>query len=165
MARWCFGGCDIALVPTLTTRHAQRPIGDVPGGALCVSRPAVAGARRCCGSLALGLARLGGRHAAVAGHAGRRPVLVGLGAATGQLHWDALASGLQSTEAGVWFWLDSAGLAPQPVLGVEQALDLQQVMLLRLRSAGLVPRWVWVQQHSDPARWLDLRRALLRASA
>ena len=86
-------------------------------------------------------------------------------AATGQLHWDALASGLQSTEAGVWFWLDSAGLAPQPVLGVEQALDLQQVVLLRLRSAGLVPRWVWVQQHSDPARWLDLRRALLRASA
>lgn len=86
-------------------------------------------------------------------------------APTGQLHWDALASGLQRTEAGVWFWLDSAGLAPQPVLGVEQALDLQQVVLLRLRSAGLAPRWVWVQQHSDPARWLDLRRALLRASA
>ncbi len=83
----------------------------------------------------------------------------------GQLHWDALASGLQSTEAGVWFWLDNAGLAPQPVLGMEQALDLQQVVLLRLRSAGLVPRWVWVQQHSDPARWLDLRRALMRASA
>ena len=51
------------------------------------------------------------------------------------------------------------------MLGVEQALDLQQVVLLRLRSAGLVPRWVWVQQHSDPARWLDLRRALIRASA
>lgn len=86
-------------------------------------------------------------------------------APTGQLHWDALAPGLQSTEAGAWFWLDSMGLAAQPVLGVEQALDLQRVVLLRLRSTALVPRWVWVQQPSDPARWLDLRRALQRASA
>jgi hypothetical protein len=84
---------------------------------------------------------------------------------TGHLHWDALAPGLQSTEAGAWFWLDSAGLASQPVLGVEQALDLQRVVLLRLRSTASVPRWVWVQQPSDPARWLDLRRALQRASA
>jgi hypothetical protein len=51
------------------------------------------------------------------------------------------------------------------VLGVEQALDLQRVVLLRLRSTASVPRWVWVQQPSDPARWLDLRRALQRASA
>lgn len=86
-------------------------------------------------------------------------------APTGQLHWDALACGLQSTEAGAWFWLDSAGLAPQPVLGVEQALDLQQVVLLRLRSGALVPRWVWLQQPSDPVRWLDMRRALRRARA
>lgn len=86
-------------------------------------------------------------------------------APTGQLHWDALAAGLPGTEAGAWFWLDSAGLAPQPVLGMEQALDLQRVVLLRLRSAGTAPRWLWVQQTSDPVRWLDLRRALLRASA
>ena len=86
-------------------------------------------------------------------------------APTGQLHWDALAAGLSNTEAGAWFWLDSAGLASQPVLGVEQVLDLQRVVLLRLRSAGLASRWLWVQQTSDPVRWLDLRRALQRASA
>jgi len=84
---------------------------------------------------------------------------------TGQLHWDALAPDLQNTEAGAWFWLHSAGVASQPVLGVSMALDLQRVVLLRLRSAGPVPSWVWVQQDSDPARWLDLRRALQRASA
>lgn len=86
-------------------------------------------------------------------------------APTGQLHWDALATDWQNTEAGAWFWLDGARLVGQPVLGVERALDLQAVVLLRLRSAGPVPRWVWVQQTSDPARWLDLRRALQRARA
>lgn len=83
----------------------------------------------------------------------------------GQLHWDAQAPHLLSTEVGAWFWLDSAGLAPQPVLGVQQALDWQRVVLLQLRSTASVPRWVWVQQPSDPARWLALRRALQRASA
>ena len=83
----------------------------------------------------------------------------------GQLHWDAQAPGLQSTEAGAWFWLDNTGLAPQPVLGVAQVLDWQRVVLLQLRSTASVPRWVWVQQPSDPARWLALRRALQRASA
>jgi hypothetical protein len=86
-------------------------------------------------------------------------------APTGQLHWDALASGLQSTAAGAWFWLDNTGLVSHPVLGVEQVLDLQRVVLLRLRSVTSAPRWVWAQQPSDPARWLDLRRALQRASA
>lgn len=85
-------------------------------------------------------------------------------APTGQLHWDALAPGLQGIDAGAWFWHDCAAPAPQFVFGVEKALDLQRVVLLRLRSAGLAPRWVWVQQTSDPARWLDLRRSLQRAS-
>lgn len=86
-------------------------------------------------------------------------------APVGQLHWDAQAPGLPSAEAGAWFWRDNAGLAPQPVLGVSQTLDGQRVLLLRLRSTASVPRWVWVQQPSDPARWLALRRALQRASA
>jgi hypothetical protein len=84
---------------------------------------------------------------------------------SGHLHWDGRAAGLQNTETGAWFWLDSVGLEPQRVLGVAQALDLQWVVLLRLRSAAAVPRWVWVQRPSDPARWLDLRRALQRAAA
>lgn len=83
----------------------------------------------------------------------------------GRLHWDAQAPGLQDAEAGAWFWFNSTEQTPQPVLGVQQALDLQGVVLLRLRSTASVPRWVWVQQAGDPARWLDLRRALQRASA
>lgn len=84
---------------------------------------------------------------------------------SGQLHWDAQAPGLQGPQAGAWFWVDGASMARQPVYGVASSLDLQRLMLLRLRAAPSVPRWVWVQQANDPARWLELRRALQRASA
>ncbi len=83
---------------------------------------------------------------------------------TGQLQWDAQAAGLRSTQPGAWFWLDSAGVAPQPVPGVDVALDLQQRVLLRLSSRSQAPRWIWVEAASDPARWLDLRRALMQAA-
>ena len=83
----------------------------------------------------------------------------------GQLHWDAQAPGVRSAEAGVWFWVVGGSLAQQPLHRLEPALDLQRLMLLRLHASPSVPRWVWVQQTSDPARWLDLRRALQRASA
>jgi hypothetical protein len=83
----------------------------------------------------------------------------------GQLHWDAQAPAPQNTGVGAWFWRDSATQAPQPLQRLEPALDLQRLMLLRLHAPKLAPRWVWVQQTRDPARWLDLRRALQQASA
>lgn len=83
----------------------------------------------------------------------------------GQLRWDAQATGVQGLEAGAWLWIDAASAAPQPVAGLASSLDLQGLMLLRLRAAPSVPRWVWVQRARDPARWLDLRRALQRAGA
>ena len=82
----------------------------------------------------------------------------------GRLHWDAQATNLPSLVVGAWFWQGGAALEPQPVQRLEAALDLQRLMLLRLHAAQPVPRWVWVEQTSDPARWLDLRRALQRAS-
>lgn len=84
---------------------------------------------------------------------------------TGQLHWDAQAAGPPGTPPGAWFWVAGGSLAPQPLLRLEPALDLQRLVLLRLHAAPSVPRWVWVQQANDPARWLDLRRALQRACA
>jgi hypothetical protein len=83
----------------------------------------------------------------------------------GRLHWDAQASNLPSVEVGAWFWHGGATLDPRPLQRLEPALDLQRLMLLRLHAPKSVPRWVWVQQTSDPARWLDLRRALQRGSA
>lgn len=83
----------------------------------------------------------------------------------GRLHWDAQASNLSSGEVGAWFWHAGAAPDPQPLLRVEPAPDLQQLRLLRLHAQKSVLRWLWVQQTSDPARWLDLRRALQRGSA
>jgi hypothetical protein len=84
---------------------------------------------------------------------------------TGQLRWDAQAPGVQGLEVGAWFWIGGVSTVPQPVAGLAPSLDLQRLILLRLRAAPGAPRWVWVQRSSDPARWLDLRRALQRATA
>lgn len=83
----------------------------------------------------------------------------------GQLRWDAQAPGAPDAEAGAWCWIGGGSLEPQAVQRLASALDLQGRVLLRLHAPPSVPRWVWVEQTEDPARWRDLRRALLRASA
>ena len=43
---------------------------------------------------------------------------------------------------------------------VQVGLDLQFLMLVRLTSAEGVCLWHWLERRADPARWLDLRRAV-----
>lgn len=48
--------------------------------------------------------------------------------------------------------------------GVTVHLDLQSLVLVRLREPGGLAMWLWLERSSDPARWLDLRRALYAAA-
>lgn len=66
---------------------------------------------------------------------------------------------------GVWSWSDRAGSDPHLLNEVERALDLQGRILLRLSGSGAGQRWIWVEQGSSPARWNDLRRALVSSRA
>ena len=58
-----------------------------------------------------------------------------------------------------------AGSAPCSAAHVSIHLDLQTLMLVRLRESGRAAIWLWVERASLPSRWLDLRRALHAAQA
>ena len=62
----------------------------------------------------------------------------------GELAWDGAA------------WTGPTGTGAD---GVEVALDLQRVLLVRLRTAHR-SHWLWLERSRCPHRWLDLRRAV-----
>ncbi len=68
---------------------------------------------------------------------------------TGRLQWDGWA----------WSWrdqFDPARSLPAP----QVVLDLQGLILIRWPGQTDLPSFLWVDGASDPAHWLDLRRAL-----
>ena len=82
----------------------------------------------------------------------------------GRLSWRAGDSRTLETgarAAGHWSWVSGAYREGVALLRVERVYDLQGVMLLRLHNADGARTWVWVERRSDPARWQDLRRALV----
>lgn len=96
-------------------------------------------------------------------------------APVGYLQWDALAvrpavlpqSEQHADQSGLWRWHRqqaspdfSAGV---PMPWVQVVLDGQSLLLLRLRNPDGVWLWLWLERRRDPARWVDLRRALLQA--
>jgi hypothetical protein len=84
----------------------------------------------------------------------------------GHLQWDAKASPIADPlRAGAWRWSRAVSEDGVLLLAVEQALDLQSRILLRLRCADRSSLWVWVERSGDPMRWNDLRRALTGARA
>lgn len=86
-----------------------------------------------------------------------------LNAPVGWLQWDALGAPVSGqTRAGVWHWHRDALADGAPLQQVERVLDLQSRMLLRVRNPDGAHRWLWVECDSDPTRWNDLRRALVR---
>ncbi|WP_439114414.1 hypothetical protein [Hydrogenophaga sp.] len=88
-----------------------------------------------------------------------------LHAPVGRLQWDALGAPVSGlVGAGVWRWHRDALTDGAPLQQVERALDLQNRMLLRVRNPDGAHRWLWVERSSDPARWNDLRRALVRVA-
>lgn len=86
-------------------------------------------------------------------------------APTGLLHWDALAtSAVPGTQAGAWRWRSEAYQEGMFLQRVELMLDLQSRVLLRLRNPDAASSWVWLERSQDPARWDDLRRALVASA-
>lgn len=84
----------------------------------------------------------------------------------GLLQWDALATRLDNPMlAGAWIWCTESSGQGRPLLSVGVAVDLQRLVLLRLRYPDSTSRWVWVERSLDPLRWNDLRRALTWAGA
>lgn len=79
----------------------------------------------------------------------------------GALRWDAAASSQELSRSGAWGWRGAAGADSAPLQRVVMSLDMQNHILLCLHSAGTCTRWVWVERRRDPARWPDLRRALV----
>lgn len=82
----------------------------------------------------------------------------------GRLSWRAgggRASGADAPAVGTWSWISDAYRNGVALRRVERVYDLQGAMLLRLHNADGARTWVWVERRGDPARWLDLRRALM----
>lgn len=84
---------------------------------------------------------------------------------TGQLAWNGLGRADPTARAGMWLWHSASCPEGAPLRRVETVLDLQDRALLRLHNADALARWVWVERARDPARWNDLRRALVAARA
>jgi hypothetical protein len=81
----------------------------------------------------------------------------------GQLVWHSdrvQPEGPQGVQ-GVWSWASEAYQEGVALKQVERVYDLQLAMLLRLRNPDGARTWVWVERVAEPARWLELRRALL----
>lgn len=75
--------------------------------------------------------------------------------------WERQPQGQLSWRAGTWSWVSEAYREGVALQRVERVYDLQSAMVVRLHNADGARTWVWVEQGSDPARWHDLRRALI----
>jgi small-conductance mechanosensitive channel len=82
----------------------------------------------------------------------------------GRLAWVAAperqAADPQLRETGHWSWVSGAYLEGVSLTRVERVHDQQTWMLLRLHNPDGARSWVWVEQHVEPHRWDDFRRAL-----
>ena len=68
----------------------------------------------------------------------------------GQLAWDGQ----------VWRWEGPGYQAGVAEYELSVALDLQNLMLLRIENQAHAKLWLWVERRAFPARWHDLRRAV-----
>jgi hypothetical protein len=82
----------------------------------------------------------------------------------GSLHWRP-NRGQEMDGASAWWWTDQPASEPLVLSKMERVLDLQDRVLLRVCGAGMGQRWVWVERSAFPARWSDLRRALVSSRA
>lgn len=87
-------------------------------------------------------------------------------AAQGRLEWrppdhGVGHSGVDGVLQGAWFWHSHHHHRGTRLERVEWMLDLQSRVLLRLRTSSGMGLWIWLERHSDPQRWSDVRRALV----
>jgi hypothetical protein len=89
----------------------------------------------------------------------RTAAMLGALAASGLFaawHWWRTPAGTLAWDGARWNWSVQPGVADA---GVEVALDLQGVLLLRW-EAGRARRWIWLERDALPERWDDIRRAV-----
>ncbi|MDP1683964.1 hypothetical protein [Hydrogenophaga sp.] len=80
----------------------------------------------------------------------------------GMLVWDAsLRQDEDEVERGAWLWRNKVRAQDTPLRELQLVLDLQDRVLLHMRMANASARWIWAERSRDPARWSDLRRALV----
>lgn len=75
--------------------------------------------------------------------------------------WSRLPVGVLSWDGEQWSFLRADGVPKDEVLGdaVVVQLDVQRCMALAFPAARPA-RWLFVERHCEPVRWLDLRRAV-----
>ena len=83
----------------------------------------------------------------------------------GRLRWNALERRDPEAPAGAWHWHGKSCPEGVPLQRVELMMDWQGAVLLRVHHADTSACWIWVERARDPARWNDLRRALISAHA
>lgn len=82
----------------------------------------------------------------------------------GVLRWSSMDGG-EEEGAGAWSWTERTAAEPLELSELERVLDLQGRILLSIRGTEMGRRWIWVEQSVSPARWSDLRRALVASCA
>lgn len=79
----------------------------------------------------------------------------------GQLRWDPGTATQEFPLSAGWWWRSAASPDDAPLQQVTMVFDLQNQVLLSLRGADALSRWVWAERTRDPLRWPDLRRSLM----
>jgi hypothetical protein len=74
--------------------------------------------------------------------------------------WRRLPQGHLSWDEQGWTWLSASCPGGSAVAEVGVLLDLQRLILLRLRRPDHAHWLVWADAASDPGHWLDFRRAV-----
>ncbi|MEZ5645078.1 MAG: hypothetical protein R3E99_08000 [Burkholderiaceae bacterium] len=84
---------------------------------------------------------------------------------SGVLQWrPEAADSERSGTHSFWLWTDAGHGQALSLTGVEVCLDLQTHALLRMRLPGGATVWASASRSTDPAQWIDLRRAWVAAA-
>ena len=84
-----------------------------------------------------------------------------VGAGLAALHgWKNSPVGQLAWNGQVWRWEGPGYQAGVAEYELSVALDLQNLMLLRIENQAHAKLWLWVERRAFPARWSDLRRAV-----
>lgn len=77
--------------------------------------------------------------------------------------WRAGAAGALQWDGQQWLLCDGRGILP--CSAPEVCLDLQRLMLVRVRPQGRAAQWLWLQRRGAIQGWPALRRAVFAGGA
>ena len=80
--------------------------------------------------------------------------------ATALVSWLTSGNGRLAWDGQCWHWDVLGDMSLDEVSSLSVIADVQSGMLLLFETASRSRRWLWVEQVSQPERWMDLRRAV-----